>query len=321
MRSVISTTVTNTVALGSGRYGSQLAIAATGAVVPGAYSATAIYAPASVGRVSIVNEGRVQGGYGRYDNDQGGGGGIGVYLAASGVLKNLGTIEGGTSGGSYYVAGVGGIGVSLAGAARLDNQGSIQGGAGSVVSTDYGQGGAGGVGVQLGAGAHGVNSGTIAGGAGGGNTYPARYGYGGVGGAGLLATAQAQFTNSGTIAGGAAGNAYIYVRNGGDGVDFSSGGRLDNRGLIVGGAGAASQIGTSSVGGVGVVFDGAGSRHPGPPCLHRRRASPARWPCRGWRWRDRPSIRRCRQCWGGAGRRKSVAQPRDDFGRRRRQWA
>ena len=147
--SVISGTLTSTVTVGSGGYASPLTITATGDVAPTAADATGVFVPAGVLAASLVNQGRVSGGYGY---------GIGVDFATTGVLNNSGTISGGSAGTSH---GGGGIAVEFASGGSLTNRGTIIGGiGGGVPVTPI----AGGIGIDLVSGGTVTNRGNIAGG-------------------------------------------------------------------------------------------------------------------------------------------------------------
>jgi len=202
----------------------------------------------------LTNAGDITGGYGGYDfgSKDGGAGGIGIYTAG-GVLNNIGAITGGRGGAA---GDTGGYGVRLAGGA-LRNEGSITGGAGGY--SYEGTGGAGGIGLEAltTQAVLNVATGTITGGEGGTTRYGDGGGQGGVG----VFLGSAALTNLGTVYGGA-GSTY----NGQNGSDGAGGAgvsgllfsRVDNGGLIVGGAGgvdrplgAGTNYGTGA-GGAGV---------------------------------------------------------------------
>jgi hypothetical protein len=89
----ISGTVTTTVVLGEGNYGNKLTVTSTGAILPSAYGADAVYA--SVTGVVLTNEGLIAGHDGAYEHHEtGGAGGVGVELEAGGKLINVGSIRG-----------------------------------------------------------------------------------------------------------------------------------------------------------------------------------------------------------------------------------
>jgi hypothetical protein len=97
----ISGTVTTTVVLGEGSYGDKLTVTSTGAVLPSAYGADAIYA--AVSNAKLVNMGKIVGGVGAYGaGGAGGNGGIGVDLAGGGIIRNKNEIAGGAGGGASY---------------------------------------------------------------------------------------------------------------------------------------------------------------------------------------------------------------------------
>lgn len=222
MTDTISSTITNSVTLGAGGYGSPLTVTSTGDI-----------APASAG-------------------------GVGIYVApryAAGSITNDGTIGGGTgSAASYALAGTGGDGISIVGTANVTNNMLIVGGKGG--ASYYG--GNGGVGVDLHGGGTLTNLGTISGGVGYGKS--TGLGIGGTGGAGLildsLYTAGETVSNAGLIVGGYGGIGYN-AGAGASGVSISNGDELVNTGTIMGGSGGvSSNPGFSGTGGVGVFLDG-----------------------------------------------------------------
>jgi outer membrane protein IcsA len=246
---IISTTVTNTVVLGAGNYGTHLTITSSGAVEPTADAATAISAPESLVNVHILNEGTIIGAYGTF-------GGTGIDLACSGAIVNTGSITGGAGAYKYNgngYGGSGGIGVDLHKANELLNKGIIQGGSGGGGRYD---GGNGGTGVVLAAPGHMSNTGTITGGYGG-----FQLGYngnrGGAGGGGVMLSDGANLNNNGTITGGQGGSSFFYTAGaGGAGVDISVGATLTNHGSITGGRGDYGGRGSASQGGDGVFLNG-----------------------------------------------------------------
>jgi len=202
----------------------------------------------------VTNAGDITGGYGGYDfgSKSGGVGGAGIYTFG-GVQNNIGAITGGAGGGA---GDQGGYGVRLAGGA-LRNEGSITGGAGGY--SYEGTGGTGGIGLEALTTQAVLNAatGTITGGAGGTTRYGDGGGQGGVG----VSLGSAALTNLGTVYGGA-GSTYNGQNgsdgSGGDGVSGALFSRVDNGGLIVGGAGgvdhplgAGTNYGTGN-GGTGV---------------------------------------------------------------------
>ncbi len=285
--STIAGTVTKTVTLGNGSYGSPLTVAQTGIVAPVAAGANGIVVPAGLAHGSVTNDGQVGGGNG------GGktlGGGIGVDMAAAASLVNAGTVTGGTGGYSGTKVGTGGIGVDLLAGGSVVNSGEITGGTGG--SSSVASGGNGGTGVALQGATTLDNTGTIAGGAGayfsgGDNNYKFSCGSGGVG---VDLSGGGTATNMGVILGGDAGRQSIYALagNGGTGVKLSAstlvndgtitggsgtyatyhvggyagggvivskGGVLDNSGTITGGVGGGSRYGGANAGGTGVTID------------------------------------------------------------------
>jgi hypothetical protein len=158
----ISTSVSTAITLGAGSYGDKLTITPTGAVVLPTYSgAAAITAPATLPLAHLLNLGGILAGSGAYGfTGNGGPGGVGVDLAASGKLTNHGDIFGGAGGESYYHnGGPGGAGVALGPTGTVLNAGDIKGGHGGYVDLGYG-----GAGVLINGGTL-VTSGTIVGGA------------------------------------------------------------------------------------------------------------------------------------------------------------
>ncbi len=245
---IISKTIHTTVNLGSGLYSSPLTIAATGAIAPRGVGATALFAAASLGTVSVINEGRIDGGNGA--NGVRGVGGIGVDLAAVATLSNSGTITGGNGGTGRY--GHGGIGVYLAAGGTLINSGHISGGDGG---NGRAVGNAGAAGVYLAGGAL-TNSGTIAGGTGG--SASGVNGIGGSGGDGVYLAAAATLNNTGLIIGnsGNAGNAG--GGTGGAAVYLANSGTITNEGVIAGGVGGSSATGYGGYGGAGIYLGSGG---------------------------------------------------------------
>jgi hypothetical protein len=242
--SSISSTVTNTVMLGGASYPSPLTITAAGAVSPAYYGSAGVLA-VSAG-VSLVNEGRISGGYGYAGSVSSVQGGVGVDLTSGGdSLANSGTISGGASydladdpgfpvGSGAQLGFAGGNGVDLT-AGTIHNSGTIDGGAG--VYSFLRPGGPGGDGVSMDGGLV-SNAGTISGGA-------ASYGGQFAGGDGILVSGSRNVIhNTGVITGGSGGyggeEADPAAGPGGLGVDLSSGGSLFNGGTIIGGNGGSS---------------------------------------------------------------------------------
>jgi autotransporter family porin len=284
----ITGTLTTTVVLGEGNYGDKLTVTSTGAILPSAYGAEAVYASA-IG-VRLTNNGRIVAGSGVYGSGAtGGAGGAAVDFAGGGELNNKGLIFGGMGGNAVYpgAGGAGGIGVEIT-SGEIVNQGRITGGGGGSILG--GSGGAGASAIEIDTGAI-KNTGTIIGGLGG---KSGGY-YGGVGGVGVHFTSTGTLTNKGTIdggfgnygqeeggsgavgvqmdalgtvinhgtiKGGSGGNAG-YVRPelggaGGNGVDLAGGGFVQNFGDIQGGAGGVSHGGSLLTGGAGIlVVDGS----------------------------------------------------------------
>ncbi|MEE3502592.1 Hint domain-containing protein [Acidiphilium acidophilum] len=270
MTSVINTTVTNTVTLGTGTYTGAISITGSGAIDVTTPGAVALYDPSSQTAVSIINNGSILAGTGG---------------TGSAGLLGLGGAPGGT----------GGDGVDLKGAgATITSTGAIAGGAGGSGASEVVSvlnllgataGGTGGIGLYgQAATADVTNSGTLAGGAGGegganavsllGNDAP---GAGGNGGAALVIDATAdRFGNTGIVLGGTGGiggtnliaalGAAGTGGNGGTGAIVSGGGYLDNAASIAGGTGGAggyndilgvlSRTGIGGAGGTGVYLDG-----------------------------------------------------------------
>ena len=158
--SVISTTLTSTVTLGSAAHPSPLKITNAGSVAPSVAATTGVVSNLSGN--SLTNAGAIFGGAGS-SGSAGSSGGLGVDFKAAGTITNIGSIAGGAGGnGSAGAGGAGGAGVDLL-AGTLTNDGGITGGAGGAGSTS---GGAGGSGVTLDGGTL-TTMGTISGGAGG----------------------------------------------------------------------------------------------------------------------------------------------------------
>jgi hypothetical protein len=242
--STISSTVTTTVLLGGTVYPSPLTITAAGAVSPAYYGSTGVLAVAA--GVSLVNEGRISGGYGYAGSVSPVQGGVGVDLSSGGdSLANSGTISGGASydlasapgfpvGSDAQPGFAGGNGVDLT-AGTIHNSGTIEGGAG--VYSFFRPGGPGGDGLSMDGGLV-SNAGTITGGAGS---------YGGpfAGGDGIVGAGAANIIhNTGSITGGGGGfggeETDPVAGPGGLGVDLSKGGSLFNGGTITGGFGGSS---------------------------------------------------------------------------------
>jgi len=154
--SKISKLVSTSVTLGVAGYSSPLTITKTGTIEPVAAGATALYAPASLGSAVVTNHGSIVGGAGAYGLSAGGAGGIGVDLAATGVVLNTGVIEGGlgSASGNEATSGAGGAAIILAAGGTLTNHGDLIGGAGGAGSPSFGNtGGAGGYGAIIAVGA------------------------------------------------------------------------------------------------------------------------------------------------------------------------
>jgi hypothetical protein len=250
----ISTSVHNTVTVGSGGSSNTLTITASGGIsfynLTG--DTTAVGATALIGtNAYILNNGSIQAQAGNNNVLQGGYGGDGVDLTgAASLLVNNGTIIGGH--GATPVtdgfAGHGGIGVSLA-SGTLVTSGHITGGYGGGNGSEAIAAALGGAGAQLSS-ATGTNTGTITGGAGG--TGAAA---GETGGAGLILTGGGYFLNEGSIAGGQGGGGY-HGGIGGAGVVIS-GGTLVNAGTISGGRGGYNYNGSVAGSGDAVQLTGA----------------------------------------------------------------
>ncbi len=231
--STISTSVNQSVTLGSGTYPSPLTITSTGNVAPAVYGAGGVYG--SISSDDLINFGGISGALGgKYAWS--GTGGFGVSLAG-GTLSNTGSIVGGAGS-------LGGAGVSLSAGALGRNTGEITGGNAGLQS-EYSDGGAG---VALASGASLLNTGTITGGTG-----PSTASLGdttaGPGGAGVTVS-DATLTNEATILGGDGGSGGTSSFGGpaGDGVDLI-GGSLNNSGTLEGGYGGFG--GASATGGTG----------------------------------------------------------------------
>jgi len=251
--STISTTIHSTVTLGTSGYTSPLTFTSTGGAAPTLSGDAAVKMPVPGG--SIENAGALLGATGvsrqgaRASN--GGSGGIGINLTASGTVDNTGTVAGGRGGlasgyasrGKYYLGdgGTGGIGVVLADGGMITNDGKILGGEGGnyIATYDgytqepiYGEGGNGGIGVVM-AGGTLLNQAIIEGGVGF---------EGGAGGAGISVSSAGTVVNTGTIAGGDGGfdKKSRVDGNGGVGAVVAAQSRLTNDGLITGGYGTRS---------------------------------------------------------------------------------
>jgi hypothetical protein len=129
--STISSTVTTTVLLGGTVYPSPLTITAAGAVSPAYYGSTGVLAVAA--GVSLVNEGRISGGYGYAGSVSPVQGGVGVDLSSGGdSLANSGTISGTANAGAVWtLAGTNmlGAGAGLRDLGTLTVAGTLTGGA------------------------------------------------------------------------------------------------------------------------------------------------------------------------------------------------
>ncbi len=240
----ISTTVHNTVTVGSGGSSASLTITGSGGIsfynLTG--DTTAVGATALIGtNAYILNDGSVQAQAGNNNVLQGGYGGDGVDLTgAASLLVNNGTIIAGH--GATPVAdgfaGHGGIGVSLT-SGTLVNSGHITGGYGGGNGAEAIAAALGGAGAQLSS-ATGTNPGTITGGA---------------GAAGLILTGSGYFLNAGKTAGGQGGGGY-HGGIGGAGVVIS-GGALVNAGTISGGRGGYTYNSSFAGSGDAVQLTGA----------------------------------------------------------------
>jgi hypothetical protein len=254
---IISTTVTKSVTLGAGGYGSTLTITGIGVIAPAGYGVDGIIAPASLSGVSIVNDGTISAAGGTIAAA----GGIGVdILAAGGILLNNNDIVGGAGGvGVEAGANNGGVGVRLSSGDSVVNHGTIAGGAGGFEGNVGGHGGAGAAAIDAVAGASVANYGTIEGG-------NAAFGYnaGAAGGRGISFASTGTLLNRGVITGGYGArqgqrNADKYNAGaGGNAVAIASTGVVTNSGKISGGAGGAGEGSGSSggVGGIGVSMQG-----------------------------------------------------------------
>ncbi len=170
----ISKTVTHTVVLGSKHYASPLTVTATGVIRVESYDGAAGISGAQAGD-KIVNHGSITAATGGYYENNAGAGGVGIDLSASGTIVNTGRVFGGYGGytGDGLSTADGGNGIDAAGG-KIVNSGLVLGGTAS--SSKYRlPGKSGGVGVDVtGAGLALSNSGTISGGESG-------HGAGGVG--------------------------------------------------------------------------------------------------------------------------------------------
>jgi len=228
-KTIISSTVTHTVTLGSSAYAALLTISNTGAVLPSAFGAIGVYG--SVAGEGLVNFGAISGAAGSPGANggvgghggKGGAGGAGADLTADGTITSTGTVLGGAGG-------IGGFGGFRAGA-----------------------GGVGGSGVELTAGKM-TNDSIISGGRGGNGGFQSiriLVPPGGNGGSGVDLVVGATITNTGAISGGNGGNGGVYHGHfgglagvggsGGNGVDLN-GGTLINAGTVSGGAGGPGRL-------------------------------------------------------------------------------
>jgi len=249
--SKISTTVTNTVTIGSQAYPSPLTITATGAIAPTAYSANGVYAGSGLSGLRLINHGTITAGRGAYSqNYDGGSGGLGADLQSAATVTNTGLIAAGAGGASDQAnGGRGGIGIDLALGGKLINNGSIIGGYGGY--SRQANGGAGSAAVYQNGGAL-TNNGSIAGGFGGGASYGFG-GYGGDAGAGVVFAGSGKITNSGVISGGDGGySQYHFAADGAAGVVLRASSTVTNTGSILGGTGGGSFYGSPGRGGYGV---------------------------------------------------------------------
>ncbi len=283
--STISTTITQTVTLGSASYPSPLTVSASGVVTPTLASAIGI--TATLAASYLDNLGVVIGaaGYGT------GHGGYGVYFTAGGTLLNDGTIAGG------YGPQIGGAAVRLSDGVVI-NHGTLRGGAGgdggqftgdglvglqndTIINTGFISGmyagsnssiinsglisvgsfavfptisnnDSGGYGIFMGASSVDgslLNTGTVAAGA-----------VGDYGGVGVFAGSSDTVTNQGTSLGGS-GTAL-----GGDGVKVSPNDMVINTGFIQGGSGSIAGAGVylhsqSTLSNRGTIIGGYGASY------------------------------------------------------------
>jgi hypothetical protein len=279
--SIINSTVTSTVTLGSAAYPSPLTITSAGGVSVAGFGYTALYVPAALTGGSILNDGhvygasspnlefvRVNGGIGvdiegqakfnsngiieggaggtSLNTTEPGMGGYGLIVRTGSSVTNHGGIYGGAGGYSHHYAAEGGIGMLDDGAARFSNSGVILGGAGGESGATGGQGG---LGLYLTGGATATSSGYIRGGQGGYSVE--RYGggaYAAKGGYGVLIAQGAKLTNTGALIGGQGGFTDGVTGGAGGGGAFLYSGMLLNSGNIDGGNGGQQQVG-----GVGVL--------------------------------------------------------------------
>ena len=164
--STIKTTVTTTVFVGQGAYGSPVTITSKGDVNPSAYGTLGVYENGA--KFHLTNDGSIHGGFGGNGVGAENGGNAAAALAlVSGTVNNLDLVIGGNGGNGGYANGVlfsggeGGNG-AFANGGTLSNGGTMTGGNGGYGST----GGIGGNGVDV-QGASVTNTGGIFGGEGG----------------------------------------------------------------------------------------------------------------------------------------------------------
>lgn len=242
--STISTTITQTVTLGSGAYASPLTLTGSGAITP-TLAAYGVFT--TLTSAYLDNQGVVLGGSAAtFSNNSAGGarGGV-LFQNGAGTLLNVGTIKGG-AGGS------GGFGAYASGGTVI-NQGVISGGYGryfAVYGVSIGDGSLNNAGIIAGGSGPGQPGGGVAASIGGritnSGTILSGGGSGAMAGGFLFATEAVEInsstlTNTGTIIG---GNDLL----GGFGVHATGQSRVANSGLIAAGAG--------SVGGTGVYLYG-----------------------------------------------------------------
>ncbi|WP_170156928.1 autotransporter domain-containing protein [Roseimicrobium gellanilyticum] len=237
-----------------------------------------------VGGGTLTNSGTIRGGNGELSLVFPGSGGVAVNLGADGAVTNSGKIlggsggeasleelpQGGSGGGALRIDGVGtvinsgvsseiiggaagggigqgGHGIELTGGGTLTNEGLVQGGNGSrsILGESIG-----GNAVLFGAGGTVVNSGRI---------------LGGSSATGVQINGLGQVTNNaGAIIQGGDGVAFTYDgvtlgALGGIGLHSVGGGTLVNEGVIEGGTGVASALGSEAIGGDGVRMDAGGT--------------------------------------------------------------
>jgi hypothetical protein len=223
--SIISTAVTQGVAVGAGNYATMLTITPTGSIIYAQSSSSlvtgsaALWSPAYAGLTSVLNAGTIIG------QSAGDIGGYGISIQGAGTITNSGYVAGGL--GSLQ----GGAGIKLGAnlGAALTNTGRIYGAAGERN---------GGTGVYVGADAVAYNSGTIIGGNASGTG--TQSGYAGIG----VYIVDGSFFNKGFVTGGSGQYAYAGVA--------LIGGEAENAGTIHGGFGTGGTLGPSVLLGQGV---------------------------------------------------------------------